>query len=428
MKNIIRNFIRKDIIIVFSSLLFVSLIINLTQLDILIQKFFFIPQIGWFLKNSQPWIFFYHYSFIPALLISIAGLFLFGRSFISEKNIRYRKIAVFLILVMALGPGLFVNLVFKENWGRPRPRNIKEFDGKYNYEKVLTIDLESDGKSFPCGHCSMGFFFLSFYFIFRKRKKYLSMVSLVFALSLGGLIGFARIVQGGHFFSDVLWAGGITYITTAVIFYSLNMDKNIFYIPKDLSRFKKYHSIHILMYVLMSILVLLVLLATPYNKSKTYRIKKIDSRNYNRISAQYNLLESNVEINLDSLAAVAFKGEGFGFPKSRIKNKWKYSLADSTLILNFNQKKSGFLTEIDLNNTIYIDKSNSGEYEINLKKSNVIISLDDTTPVEIIIFGNPNITMLNKTYEKLDEKHFRIKKGSLIKLTINIPEGDVKLI
>ncbi|HCX59124.1 MAG TPA: PAP2 family protein, partial [Candidatus Cloacimonas sp.] len=67
---------------------------------------------------------------------------------------RNRKLYLFLVLAMIIGPGIIVNSALKENWGRPRPRDVEQFGGRYAYEAPLEIDLSSPGKSFPCGHAT----------------------------------------------------------------------------------------------------------------------------------------------------------------------------------------------------------------------------------------------------------------------------------
>ncbi len=36
-----------------------------------------------------------------------------------------------------------------------------------------------------------------------------------------------RMIQGGHFASDVLWAGGFTYLTGLIFYYVLKFDKRV---------------------------------------------------------------------------------------------------------------------------------------------------------------------------------------------------------
>jgi hypothetical protein len=40
-----------------------------------------------------------------------------------------RMYGLFILLSVILGPGLLVNLVFKDHWGRPRPRQVVALGG-----------------------------------------------------------------------------------------------------------------------------------------------------------------------------------------------------------------------------------------------------------------------------------------------------------
>ena len=39
------------------------------------------------------------------------------------------RAALFLIATLALGPGLVTNVILKDNWGRPRPPEVTQFNG-----------------------------------------------------------------------------------------------------------------------------------------------------------------------------------------------------------------------------------------------------------------------------------------------------------
>jgi lipid A 4'-phosphatase len=64
----------------------------------------------------------------PAVAAIIVKLALPRRKmFISGRG------AVFLIATLALGPGLLVNVLLKEYWGRPRPIDVTEFGGQQQF-------------------------------------------------------------------------------------------------------------------------------------------------------------------------------------------------------------------------------------------------------------------------------------------------------
>lgn len=118
-----------------------------------------------------------------------------------------RRQALYVLLCFLLGPGLLVNAVLKDHWGRPRPRDIVEFGGAREYARAWEKGTAGSGKSFPCGHASVGFAYSAFYFLWRRRRPRAAVAALSGSVLLGGWIGAARMAAGGHFLSDVVWAG-----------------------------------------------------------------------------------------------------------------------------------------------------------------------------------------------------------------------------
>ncbi len=118
-----------------------------------------------------------------------------------------RRLALFLLLALAIGPGLLVNAVAKDHWGRPRPRELAQFGGTQAYIAPGMIDSESDGKAFPCGHSSVGFalgFALCCWW--WRRRRALAIAALAGGIAYGLALGIARMSVGAHFLSDVLWS------------------------------------------------------------------------------------------------------------------------------------------------------------------------------------------------------------------------------
>lgn len=145
---------------------------------------------------------------------------------------RWRRHAAFIFLTLVIGPGFFVNTVFKDHWGRPRPKMVTEFGGRMEYQCFQEKGISGRGKSFPCGHSSMGYYFVVLYFLARRRKKIIRLSLLAGAMFYGSLIGFARMAAGAHFASDVLWsavfpclaAWALYYFVLRIPFYEDNPD------------------------------------------------------------------------------------------------------------------------------------------------------------------------------------------------------------
>lgn len=194
------------------------------QIDIQVEQLFYQPKIGFFLENKW-WVQFF-YNSVPFLLRCLGfGLILF---FILI-NVLKRKIfgmdnrkLLYLLLVLIVGPGLIVNAIFKDHFGRARPYQITEFGGNKTFSRALVIADQCDKNcSFPSGHAALGFYFIALALLCSRWQK--TMFSLT--ILLGFLIGGARMIQGDHFLSDVVFSGLITFIVSYTLYYYIIVRK-----------------------------------------------------------------------------------------------------------------------------------------------------------------------------------------------------------
>ncbi|MDJ0951773.1 MAG: phosphatase PAP2 family protein [Alphaproteobacteria bacterium] len=140
-----------------------------------------------------------------------------------------RQTVLYLCLVISLGPGLLVNGILKEYWGRARPSQIVEFGGDKSYTPpfVITDQCETNC-SFVSGDASIGFVFIALGFVATRRSWRVAGFAL--GIGLGCLFGYTRIVQGGHFFSDVLFSG-VFVIALAWLLHELVIKRDILALP-----------------------------------------------------------------------------------------------------------------------------------------------------------------------------------------------------
>jgi lipid A 4'-phosphatase len=117
-----------------------------------------------------------------------------------------RNVLIFLVAALAIGPGILVNTVLKDHWGRARPYQIEAFGGERKFTAApLLVDQCARNCSFVSGHAALGFSLVCFAFLLpagRPRDIVLGAV-----LAFGALVGLARIAAGHHFLSDVVDAG-----------------------------------------------------------------------------------------------------------------------------------------------------------------------------------------------------------------------------
>jgi len=109
---------------------------------------------------------------------------------------------LFLLLVLLLGPGLLANLVLKDQWGRARPLQITQFDGKAVFTPYWQPSQACDKNcSFINGDGAFGFAIVAVAFIVRRRR-----LAFWAGTSVGVMFGATRVLMGAHFLSDTLWS------------------------------------------------------------------------------------------------------------------------------------------------------------------------------------------------------------------------------
>ncbi len=168
-------------------------------------------------QSSRFYDFMYYWGTFPGQLLIAASLTVLLLSYPIKHLKSMRMPALFLVLTLAIGAGFITHALLKDHWGRPRPRQLIEFGGIQEYRPFWKPNFSHQpepSKSFPCGHCTMGFAFFAFYFLGKRlNKKWMSVLGVVLALALGVGLGITRIAQGGHFFSDVLATALIMWLT-----------------------------------------------------------------------------------------------------------------------------------------------------------------------------------------------------------------------
>jgi lipid A 4'-phosphatase len=180
---------------------------------------------GWPNGDLFPWKLLYDVGRNPAFILVAAGLGAAALSYQLPALKPWRRSGVFLALFLILGPGLLVNTVFKDGWGRPRPREITQFGGANQFHQPWQQGTRGQGRSFPSGHASVAFFLIAPFFIYRRRRPRLARGWLAGGIIFGILMSIARIVQGGHFLSDTLWAFGMVYLTGLLLSVIMGLDR-----------------------------------------------------------------------------------------------------------------------------------------------------------------------------------------------------------
>ncbi|WP_347989251.1 phosphatase PAP2 family protein [Methylomonas sp. AM2-LC] len=194
-----------------------TLLFWFTDLDIKAAAHFYHPENSadvWPERHWWLWQILFDYAFPFTVAAGIAAFSVFLISYFFAPSLRFRRQALYIVLVIAIGPGLVVNLIFKDHWGRPRPMHITQFGGEYQYIPPIQIGDTPD-KSFVCGHCSVGYAFFALYFLAQNYR----IAYFLLTLGLAWTMGFTRMTSGGHFVSDILWSGYLVFLVAFILYY-----------------------------------------------------------------------------------------------------------------------------------------------------------------------------------------------------------------
>jgi len=203
----------------------ITVALNVAGADLAIEALFYSPGAGWPQGNGELWSFLYRYGNIPAFVIGGLGAMAFLLSFFSAKFQPDRKAGLFIIVFLILDPGLIVNTFFKDCWGRSRPADIVQFGGTETYRPFWQPGTPGQGHSFPSGHAAIGFFIMAPYFVLRLKAPGWARRALAAGVLYGMLMGLGRMIQGGHFLTDVIWAGCLVYLTGLFLYYLFRLDR-----------------------------------------------------------------------------------------------------------------------------------------------------------------------------------------------------------
>lgn len=201
--------------------------------DLALEQAFYVAGKGWIYADQEPWRFLHRTGIFPSFAVAIAAMIVLVTGFFSARVYLYRKAALFLVLFMLLGPGLVASEAVKRQWGRPRPSQLQLFGGDRQFHQVWERGERGRGASFPSGHAALAFSMIWPYFLLRRSAPRLARLAFGAGACYWLLIGIARMVQGAHFASDLLWSAGIVYLVGLALYYLLRLDRNVLMEPKS---------------------------------------------------------------------------------------------------------------------------------------------------------------------------------------------------
>lgn len=371
-------------------------------LDIAVARAFYRPDplAHWPLAHELPWSLLYGAApWVTALLV-IAGLGALAAGCMGARG-DWRRAAALLLLGVAIGPGMLANLIFKDHWQHPRPRDLVEFGGPLHYVPTPLRGAEG-GASFPCGHCSVGFMCGAGWWIWRRRRPAWAAASLAGGLALGLLLGMGRMAAGAHFLSDIVWSALLAFAVLHVLwYYVLRVPADAQGIPGSMtaasapevtgtaSRYWSRLSAVLALFAAAG--VLLALFVTPHGTELTARLPLTHlSPRVLEVTAD----TANVTLLLVDAprAELDVEGElhGFGLPGSRLAARVE-SVSQPRAMLRYHIESRGWLTDVDGVATLRVPAAAFDTVIVSLRRGN--IRVDDLTGAHVVASGRVRLEL-----------------------------------
>ena len=190
------------------------LFIAFPQIDLAASGLFYQGDGKWLLSRDSTWLVLPYWG-LPrlgqALLVALIVLLLlsFWRRF---PKLKARRAAIgFLLVGGLLGPILLVDATLKEHSGRTRPVNTVNFGGSKQFTPAfIPADQCQKNCSFVSGHVATASFIMAFGWLGAPavRRRWL-----LASIAFGGVFALVRMVPGGHFLSDTIFAWFATYFS-----------------------------------------------------------------------------------------------------------------------------------------------------------------------------------------------------------------------
>lgn len=191
-------------------------------IDLTVSRWFFDPLSGtWPIAKNPFWQVVRKVLWRLADLSPVAAVaVIIIRAMVPRWRKSGRSAAGFLALSYLLGPGLLVNVLLKEYWGRARPFDVAEFGGDHLFTPALTVTNQcAHNCSFVGGEASSfaALFFVLFFMLsadlhIRKARRVLGA-----ALCVAVFGSLLRVAFGHHFLSDIFFAWATMFLVVTAI-------------------------------------------------------------------------------------------------------------------------------------------------------------------------------------------------------------------
>lgn len=188
-------------------------------LDIWLEDFFFDMASASFPWRQRHWFEALSHGGLRTLLLLLVALNILALLLallapetlrpILSRRWRQPRLLGYLLLATLSGP-IIVGLL-KKSTARACPWDLSRYGGQLPYHDFWStplFNLAEPGRCFPGGHASGGFALLALVPLLQGRRR---CQAAAFALALGMLMGWSRMMQGAHFLSHNLWSAWVCW-------------------------------------------------------------------------------------------------------------------------------------------------------------------------------------------------------------------------
>ena len=148
---------------------------------------------------------------VYVLILPVLSMFLPIKKLFFNYTFSIKEI-IYIWLAFVGSLGIFINLVLKTFWGRARPNDILQLGGKESFSPWYKYsDACVSNCSFVSGDAAVGFSLVILYLVTNNIKY------AYFSIFFGISIGLVRIVEGGHFLSDIVFSGLVVFLLSFFI-------------------------------------------------------------------------------------------------------------------------------------------------------------------------------------------------------------------
>jgi len=183
------------------------------QLDLDISALFYNPATHKFLAWETDWVDYARNAatLLITLLVAPAFLAVAGKLLMPRRPMLIAgRAALFLIVTLALGPGILANGMLKEHSARMRPEDVVQLGGTERFTPWWDPRGPcTENCSFIAGEPSGAFWTMAPAALAPPQWRALAYAG---ALAFGVSMGTLRIASGAHFFTDVVFAGVLMFL------------------------------------------------------------------------------------------------------------------------------------------------------------------------------------------------------------------------